>query len=137
MSRFVKDFAKAPVAVNDLGYVSWNNDHYVLDLWGLASKEALETRRSNQEPGWAGSLADENDVRFAMIYDTWIGEALPASWAKLGELQTGVPNAFLGGSTVSFYARDAAEAKRLIPLLEAWSQDLPVGNAFSFAEGVR
>lgn len=134
MARFAKEFAQAPVAVNDLGYVSWQNDHYVLDLWGLASKTALETRRSNPDPGWAGPLAEANDVGFAMIYDRWIGEALPDSWLKLGELQTGIPRAFLGGFEVSFYAKDSNEAERLIPLLQDWSTELPPGKRFQFEE---
>ena len=135
MARFVKEFAKAPVAVNDLGYVSWQNDFYVLDLWGLASKSALEIRRSDPKPGWAGPLADEHDVRFAMIYEPWIGDALPANWVKLGELKTNVPDAFLGGAIVSFYARDSVESDRLIPLLQDWSKDLPPGNAFNYSGG--
>jgi hypothetical protein len=38
MHRFATDFYKEPVAVNDVGWVSYNNDAFVLDLWGLGSE---------------------------------------------------------------------------------------------------
>ncbi|RMF38681.1 MAG: hypothetical protein D6754_06990, partial [Alphaproteobacteria bacterium] len=56
MARFAKDYVRAPVAVNDLGWVAYRNPHYVLDLWGLASREALATRLTDPGPGWAGPL---------------------------------------------------------------------------------
>ena len=59
MGRFVDDFWQAPVAVNDLGHVVYDNPHYVLDLWGLASAQALEARLSGTDPLWADKLADE------------------------------------------------------------------------------
>ncbi|MDX1696293.1 MAG: hypothetical protein R3208_21185, partial [Ketobacteraceae bacterium] len=34
MHRFAVEYYNKPLAVNDLGYVSYNNDNYVLDLWG-------------------------------------------------------------------------------------------------------
>ncbi len=38
MHRFATDFYKQPVAVNDLGWVSYKNDAFVLDLQGLGSE---------------------------------------------------------------------------------------------------
>ncbi len=48
MGRFARDHWRAPVAVNDPGWVSYRNPNYVLDLGGLAS---LEARRS-RAMGW-------------------------------------------------------------------------------------
>ena len=58
----------APVAVNDLGWVAWRNDEYVLDLWGLASLQALEARRTYVESAWieaqfAVKAADQQQLR--------------------------------------------------------------------------
>ena len=50
MHRFAVDFWGKPVAVNDLGYVSYRNPNYVLDLWGLASPQALKARMANEAP---------------------------------------------------------------------------------------
>ena len=35
MHRFATGWWKKPIAVNDLGWVAFRNDAYVLDLWGL------------------------------------------------------------------------------------------------------
>lgn len=74
-----------PVAVNDLGWVSFRNDHYVLDLWGLGSETARKARAAS-EPGWMKALADANAVDLAMIYPQWFEGELPAEWVKLGEI---------------------------------------------------
>lgn len=137
MSRFAKEHLDAPIAVNDLGYVSWQNENHVLDLWGLASKTALDIRLAGTEPpGWADPLAEEAGVEVAMIYDWWIASALGDGWVKLGELKAlNVAGAFLGGDTVSFYARRAEDVERLKGLLTDWAADLPEGAVFVPAEG--
>ncbi|SPF75677.1 hypothetical protein ALP8811_00670 [Aliiroseovarius pelagivivens] len=104
MSRFVKEVYQKPVAVNDLGYVVWANDNQVLDLWGLASYEALKIRLDDPYPGWAADLVSDAGVELAIVYDRWIDEGIGADWIKVGTLTfTGGP-AFLGGYDVSFYA---------------------------------
>jgi len=137
MARFAKEFAQTPVAVNDLGYIAWHNPNYVLDLWGLASKEALNYRLSETDMAWADALADAHGVRFAMIYDKWAGEALGPTWVKLGTLSVYAPGAFLGGPDVAFYARRATYAPVLSDQLEAWSKGLPRGAHFIFAGEAR
>ncbi len=135
MARFAKEHVKGPVAVNDLGYVAWNNPDHVLDLWGLASEEALEFRLSENPPqGWVDALADAKGVRVAMIYPRLFPDALGADWVILGGLfleDHGGP--FLGGTGVLFYARNAAEAKALQPDLKDWAAGLPDGARFEFA----
>ncbi len=137
MARFAKDHLKAPVAVNDLGYVAWNNPNHVLDLWGLASAEALERRVSDAAPGWADTLAEQHDVRVAMIYDRVLAEALGPDWVPLGQLlleTEGGP--FLGGAAVSFYAINATEARGLQADIRDWAAGLPPGASFLAAGGV-
>lgn len=136
MSRFAKDHVQAAVAVNDLGYIAWNNPNYVLDLWGLASSAALEARKSKAPDGWADTLADVRGVRVAMIYDHVIAEALGPDWVLLGRLRLlDHKGAFLGGDTVSFYARNAVEAQGLQADLKDWAAGLPEGTQFDWAEG--
>lgn len=135
MSRFAKEYVQAPVAVNDLGYVSWRNPYYVLDLWGLASFEALARRSDDAEPGWADDLADAKGVRVAMIYDPWLPEALGSDWVRLGSLWTDdAEGAFLGGPEVAFYARNKAEAVALRAEAMDWAASLPDGARFVPAE---
>ncbi|MDJ0638703.1 MAG: hypothetical protein QNJ20_07710 [Paracoccaceae bacterium] len=133
MSRFAKDHLRAPVAVNDLGYVAWDNPDYVLDLIGLASAEALELRLTEAPDGWADRLADAREVRVAMIYDNWIKEALGPEWVRVGRLvllKHG--GAFLGGDIVSFYARDAEAVRDVMPALRDWAESIPEGAGFVF-----
>lgn len=71
MHRFAVDYYGKPVAVNDLGYVSFRNDHYVLDLAGLGSLRALACREKGCGPNWMNALAKAHDVDLAMIYPDW------------------------------------------------------------------
>lgn len=134
MARFAKDFVQAPVAVNDIGYIAWHNPDYVLDLWGLASSESLNVRTAAAAPAWAGPLAAKNDVSVAMIYDEWLVDAVPADWQRLGSLILDVPNAFLGGPEVTFYATDPASAEGLKDKIRLWAENLPDRARFEHAE---
>lgn len=125
MARFAKEYLKSPVAVNDIGYIAWQNPDYVLDLWGLASPEALALRLSDGSAGWAGPLAEEKGVRLAMVYDKWLSEAVPVTWVRLGVLHLEVPTAFLGDREVTFYATNPNEAADLGALLKDWEKNLP------------
>lgn len=133
MSRFAKDFVQAPIAVNDIGYVSWRNPDPVLDLWGLASAEILEMRKQPQPQGWGGPLVQEHGVRLVMIYDDWLQDAVAPEWRKLGELWLdNVPAAFLGDQVVAFYAPNADDVPDLVNLLRLWEVDLPESARFEY-----
>jgi hypothetical protein len=134
MARFAKEYLRAPVAVNDIGYVAWQNPDYVLDLWGLASEEALALRLSNSSAGWAGPLAEKEGVRLAMVYDKWLSEAVPTTWVRLGVLHLEVPTAFLGDRAVTFYAINSNEAADIRALLNDWEAELPDMAWFEHSE---
>lgn len=67
MHRFVTEHWQKPVAVNDLGWVSYQNDNYVLDLWGLASIQALQARKAG-DPNWVSKTTANHNVQLAMVY---------------------------------------------------------------------
>ena len=51
MHRFAVNYYDKPIAINDLGYVSYRNNNYVLDLEGLSSLSALVHRKhSDSQP---------------------------------------------------------------------------------------
>ncbi len=137
MQDFAKNVVAAPVAVNDLGWVAWRNPHYVLDLWGLASAEALSLRLSRAGEGWAGPLAERHGVQLAMIYDHWLGAAVAEDWVRLGELRTTAPGHRLPGSVVAFYATAPRHAEPLVAALAGWRTGLPDGVAFVFEAELR
>lgn len=134
IARLAKEFAKVPVAVNDLGYAAWQNPRYVLDLWGLASPEALEARRSGAASGWAGPLVAAKGVKLAMMYDDWLNGAVPDDWIRLGVFHLDIPTAFLGGRDVTFYATDPAYVGQLKARIDQWAIELPARASFQLAE---
>lgn len=83
LGEIAKSFNK-PVAVNDLGLVSFNNNNYVLDLYGLASKKAMIARIDSDAETFH-NLAVEHDVGLVMIYDEWF-KKLPKEWKKVAIL---------------------------------------------------
>lgn len=137
MARFAQDYAKVPVAVNDLGRVVWGNPDYVLDLWGLASTEARMTRLFNPVKGWAGPMAKAKGVPLAMIYDEWLGDAVGADWVRVGTLTMINPQGFLGSDKIAFYATAPEHVAGLIPALDAFVPTLPNDARFDFAKGIR
>ena len=129
LHRFVTQHYAAPVAVNDLGWMSYRNDGFVLDLYGLGSYEALRLRTSRADHDWITPLADRHRVKLAMVYDAWFPD-FPADWIRLGTLYRTGPRISAGANEVAFYARDAGTAQRAHGALRAWAEGLPPGTGF-------
>ena len=132
MHRFAVDFYNKPIAVGDLGYVSFRNDNYVLDLFGLASINALNYRNDGDTPDWMNILANENDVRFAMIYENSFRH-IPVNWIKMGELHLGRRQITPAGSVVSFYAIGEESFAETTEVLRDFTASLPPGVAFVYS----
>lgn len=135
LGRVAKEVVAAPVAVNDIGWVAYRNDNYVLDLWGLASAQALDARRAGMQPGWADALTREHGADLAMVYDNWVRRGAGPDWVRLGRLVLTGPQGFAAGPAVSFYATRAEAAAGLRDQLEGFVSSLPEGARFEFAEG--
>lgn len=133
MHRFATEYYDKPIAVNDLGYVSYKNDHYVLDLWGLASKEALDYRRSSSDSNWMREISRQKDVELAIIYDGWF-EQIPDEWIRVGDLHLGKERITPAQSTVSFYVMNPEAYSSTVTELRAFSESLPPGVKFTFAK---
>ena len=89
MHRFATEFFPRRVAVNDLGWVSYDNDNYVLDLWGLSSEKSRQLRMSGRLDATAiAALADEADVDFAMIFESWFRGSIPSSWCLMAVMES-------------------------------------------------
>lgn len=124
MHRFVTEFWRRPVAVNDLGWVSYRNDHYVLDLWGLASKEALVARKTRDSKEWMDTLTKEKGVGLAIIYSGWFG-ALPPAWKKVGTMNLSRIAVTPALGWVNFYATDPGLAPEIRDHLRQFTSTLP------------
>jgi hypothetical protein len=133
MHRFVTRFYKQPVAVNDLGYVSYKNDGYVLDLWGLASREAFHLRRSSPDSHWMDGLAEKHNVHLVMIYDDWFPD-LPPAWVRVGEMTLSRARITPARKTVVFYATKRQYVAAAEEALHSFISTLPPGIRFHFAD---
>jgi hypothetical protein len=125
MHRFAADFYRQPVAVNDLGYVSYRNENYVLDLWGLASLDALAHRQHSRNAEWMNQLARSKGVGVAMIYDDWFGGVIPAQWIRLGRLHLGGTRVTAAEDVVTFYATGRESYGEAVEAVRRFAAALP------------
>lgn len=126
MHRFVVDYLKAPVAVNDIGRVKFENSDYVLDLVGLANFRSYTLNRGvidkpNRE--WMQTLLTERNIDYAMIFELWYRRQLPPHWIKVAELELAGRNVILPQDRTSFFATSPAAAKRLTETLKIFAAE--------------
>jgi hypothetical protein len=127
MHRFVNDFYRAPVAVNDLGFVSYHNPNFVLDMGGLASEEARILRSSDADADAYRAFVDRNGVHLVIIYDEWFEDEVPASWVKVASMDLSRERVSSAEQEVQFYATDAPTVSKVRPELQSFSGGLPPG----------
>lgn len=131
MRKFVLDWVKSPVAVNDIGWVSFNNPYYVLDLWGLGNYQLYKKRYSQTSSQWMIQPVAKSHIKLVMIYNSWFLEP-PKTWKLLGCL-------FLKGAVaapiekkVSFYSTDRKYFSELKEKLILFKNELPKEADFNF-----
>ncbi|MFZ1084196.1 MAG: hypothetical protein WAN35_04450 [Terracidiphilus sp.] len=127
MHRFVNDFYRGPVAVNDLGLVSYHNPNFVLDLGGLASEKARILKANDASAEEYRAFVAGSGVHLAIIYDEWFPDQIPASWIKVASMDLSRKRVSSAEPEVQFYATDTATASQLLPELESFSKSLPRG----------
>lgn len=132
MHRFVTDFHRGPVAVNDLGWVSYRNPGYVLDLWGLGSEEARRQRAADPTSAWMARMVSARGVRLAMVYADWFSGGVPDNWVLVATLRLGHERVSSARAAVEFYATVPAAADELRGELHAFASTLPDGIALDF-----
>lgn len=129
MARLATDYLKAPVAAADIGHLSWRNDNYVLDLWGLGSQEARKARRApgGAVPGWADALVRRHNVDYAMIYTRLFPNALGPGWHEVARLKVAGETGAVDGNVVAIYATRPGAVPALRDALAAFAPTLPDG----------
>lgn len=135
MGRFLAQYYPgAEIAANDIGAIDYVADLHCLDLVGLASPEVFRAKRDGvYTTDFLARLGDEHRLQAIVVYDPWFavhpltplgGPPLPASWIRVERWS--VPQRLqLGGATVSFYARNPADAALLQARLAAFDPTLP------------
>ncbi|QQA43113.1 hypothetical protein [Pelagovum pacificum] len=135
LHRFVTEFYPGPVAVNDLGWTSWDNDDYVLDLWGLGSEEARKLAASGQRtPEGMADLVAGSGATYAMIYEEWFPGQIPAEWCRIAQLTT--PRETAASGTVEFFLIEPESEEALRDALARFAEaQPPVNSVETFACG--
>ncbi len=131
MHRFVTEHYRRPVAVNDLGYVSYQNPVQVLDLWGLCSRE-VRRARLDLDPAWPGAFVSQDGVDLVMIYDFWFDGRIPADWRRIARLRLLGKRITPGSATVSFYLTGPGSGEQILEQLRRFRATLPAGAALDF-----
>lgn len=126
MHRFATEFHRGPVAVNDLGWVSYRNDMGVLDLFGLGSEEVRGLKKLGRYDAQAiERLMDKHGMGVAMVYDDWLPSPLPTSWVKVAVLKTSKVSSY--GDQVSFFVSRSAVLDEVMSALCRLKPTLPKG----------
>lgn len=128
MGKFARAWDK-PIAVNDLGWVTWNNERYVLDLWGLGSEEA-RLARAEDKPGWMDRLTRKHDVDVAILHARWFGDMIPTGWTPVATLGRTSPTLFGGTEVATFYATNAEAIPALRATLAQVAATAPEGSVW-------
>jgi hypothetical protein len=124
MHRFATEFFSRPVAVNDLGWMSYENENFVLDLWGLGSERIRKLRAAGRFDAKAmAEVVDEAKVDYAMIYDPWFDGIVPKNWCRLAYLDSNRVTSAYG--RVSIYATRSSVLADLNDALDRFAPTLP------------
>lgn len=121
--RFVAAYWRAPVAVNDLGQVSWQGGEPVLDLWGLADQQT-RVARLDGTPHWVRTSVDRSGARLVVVYPGWFDHEISPAWRRVGTL-VGAPTVTSDSREVAFYVVGAADYGRACRDLTAFAATVP------------
>jgi hypothetical protein len=126
MSRFVREFYRGPVVVNDLGYVAWRNPYYVLDLMGLGSEEVRRMRNDGIPPArMLTELGARHEVGLAMAYAAAVPPGI--DWVPMAYLRLGTPRITPASNTVVFLRTRQGSTEKIDRALREFETILPPG----------
>jgi hypothetical protein len=129
MHRFITEFYRKPVAVNDLGWPTYRNEKYVLDLLGLASEPIRRQRRYRGfSAGYLAQVVREENIGLVMIYDEWF-PMKPKNWLKVAMMHLGKRRVAPARGVVSFYVTPRGDPQYTLMRLREFHKTLPSGVA--------
>jgi len=129
MHRFATEYFPERVAVNDLGWVTYDNDQYVLDLWGLGNETARTTFiAEGHKPAPIRRITTNADVAYAMLYEEWFEGGIPEEWCLIGQLET--MDLTAAHATVEFYLIEPSLETDMRDAMDSFTQTLPEQVSF-------
>lgn len=125
MHRFLTHFYKRDVAVNDLGWISYQRPPgvQILDVFGLGSVEAA--MRPDKTASWLEQFVSRRHVGLAIIYPEWFH--IPASWVPVARMCELKPIEIQGGQCVMFFSTEPGATATIRRDLAAFGPSLPDG----------
>jgi hypothetical protein len=124
LQRFVTEFYRRPVAVNQLGYVNYRNPEYVLDLSGLGSEAARRAQAAEDGPDWMNAFLAGHNVDLA-IMDSDTPGTVPDNWVRVAAMYPGDDPTDPTARHFVFYARSADAAGPVADALARFARTLP------------
>ena len=132
LGRFTREFYHGPVAVNDLGLVSFGrrSNEYVFDLVGLGSYEAFRVKEADRTPAWLDRVTREHGIGLVMVYPEWFKHGLPAEWVPVAKLCSAHanPEFAIYSPRVMLYATAVGDRAQIQCELVAFRVGLPRGT---------
>lgn len=122
-ANFVAVYWRRPIAVNDLGLVSWRGGQVTLDLWGLGDQEARQLRPANP-PDWMDTLVKKHDIHLIAVYRKWFPHSIPASWITVATY-TSPHGVITDDATVEYFVPAPADKAAACEALSAWAPHVP------------
>lgn len=128
VARFLAQaYPGAPVAVNDIGAVSYYGTGAVTDLVGVSDRTVQEARRAHRfGREEVAKLAQQRGFRIVVGHAHWIGDWIPPDWEAV-ETWTIPANFICAGPTVTWWAVSPGAADTLRDRLRAFAPALPRG----------
>jgi len=124
---FGQELGDAPIALNDIGAVSWLTAAPIVDVYGLATQRVADLKRQDRwDAREVDALVSSRGVRAVAMYECALAPLIPASWTLVGEWQIR-DNVAVSGETVGFFAPTPADVDRLQRALERFAPRLPPG----------
>jgi len=126
MGTFLQQhYEHTAVAANDIGAISYLSDNHIVDLWGLGNNIVAGSKlKGYYTPDFLGKFTQQQQVKIAIVYDTWFDSTLLKNWKKIAVWKIS-NNVICGSDEVSFYAVDPAAADTLRMNLKAFGPHLP------------
>ncbi|MGH7270282.1 MAG: polysaccharide biosynthesis/export family protein [Polyangiaceae bacterium] len=128
-ARFLtRYFGQEPVAVNDIGAVSYFGDEPIVDLLGLASLPVARAKKLQiDNPLTRDEVAGfTRGTNVAIIYDGWLGGSVPPTWIRLGRWRI-ENNRSCAFDDVEIYATHPEAVGRVLGALRGFATHLPKG----------
>jgi hypothetical protein len=126
MGQFVKKYyPNTPIAMGDIGAISFYSAGHNLDLEGLGNLDVARSRKNHYwTPDFLYSISKRDSVRFAIVFDRSYPWQLLTRWQKIATWQ--IPNNVACYSDlVSFYAVDSTYSPGLKENLKDFQPLLP------------